>query len=58
MSDADTSVSGRRYLRCIFRHGMVKAAPVYALAWWREPRRRSLLPWQRGIQGRGGEQRR
>ena len=53
----DTFFGKRRYVKSIFRNGMVKAAPVYALAWWREPRRKSLLPWQRGIQGRGGEAR-
>lgn len=46
-----------RYLRSMWRNGMVQKAPVYAVAWWREPRRRTILSLGRDLNRRGGEAR-
>lgn len=45
----------RRYFTSMLRNGMVSRAPIYALAWWREPRRRTLLSFGTKLNRRGGE---
>lgn len=44
-----------RYLRSMWRHNMLSRAHIYALAWWREPRRRTLASFGRELNRRGGE---
>ncbi|HJN74699.1 MAG TPA: radical SAM protein [Myxococcota bacterium] len=44
-----------RYARTLLSAGMWKRAPVYAMAWWREPRRRTFRSLGRSINRRGGD---
>jgi radical SAM superfamily enzyme YgiQ (UPF0313 family) len=44
-----------RYFTSMVKQGMVRRAHVYAVAWWREPRRRTLTSWGRELNRRGGE---
>lgn len=44
-----------RYARTWAASGMWRRAPVYALAWWREPRRRRWIGLGSALNRRGGE---
>ncbi len=47
--------SPRRYGRTMIQSGLWRKPHVYAMAWWREPRRRTVRSLGREINRRGGE---